>query len=140
MSNISTLVSTLDQKRQELARIEIELKQVQQQRLGLLAEEMGFASTDDLVHELAAFVSPDLAAAIKGEKGAFRHKVKHPLGIHGRPRKRRASVSGELREKIASELRAGTRTAIDIARSFDVSTSLVNQLKKKLGLTAKRRA
>jgi len=48
MSDISSLVSTLDQKRQELARIEIELKQAQRQRLETLAGDMGFQNTDEL--------------------------------------------------------------------------------------------
>jgi hypothetical protein len=141
MSDISSLVSTLDQKRQELARIEIELKQAQRQRLETLAGDMGFQNTDELIVGLAAFASPALTAAIRARDSA--REFRSPAGAShavSRARKSRATVSDETREKLTAELKNGTRRAADIAEMFGVSTSLVNQLKQKLGLTKKRRA
>jgi hypothetical protein len=140
MSDISSLVSTLDQKRQELARIEIELRQAQRQRLETLAGDMGFRNTDELIIELAAFASPALTAAIRARATA--RELRSPAGIsHGgsQARKSRATVNDETREKLTAELKTGTRRAAEIAEMFGVSTSLVNQLKQKLGLTKKRR-
>jgi hypothetical protein len=138
MSDISILVSTLDQKRQELARMEIELKQAQRQRLQNLAAEMGFQSTDELIQELAPFASPALAGAIRDLDGAQASNGKHLPRAPAGARKPRAMVNDETRHKLANELKAGRRTAAEIAKMFDVSSSLVNQLKGKLGLTRKR--
>jgi hypothetical protein len=139
MSDLSSLLSTLDQKRQELTRIESELKQAQSQRLGNLAAELGFKDTDELIRELAAFASAKLAAAIRNEGEILGRDTKRSHRLALPPRKRRAVVNSEMRDKLGAELKARTRTAAEIATMFGVSASLVNQVKRSLGLVQKRR-
>lgn len=138
MPDIVNLQSTLDQKRQELARLEAELKTAQRDSLSRLPAEYGFDSADSLIQALAEFASAPLQSAIAAALDSGRA----PRGFAKPPaeggRKKRVTVSDELRESIAEELKRGTLGANEVALKFNVSASTVNQLKQRLGLTRAR--
>lgn len=134
MADIINLQSTLDQKRQELAQLEAELKAAQRTRLSSLPAEFGFDSADSLIAALAEFASPRMQAALSTR--AFRGPAAASIGE--RARKKRVTITDEMREKIAAEIKRGTMRANDIAAKFDVSSSTVNQLKQRLGATRAR--
>lgn len=138
MADILNLQTTLDQKRQELARLEAELKHAQRERLQHLASEHGFDSTDDLIRALAEFASPGLRATLGDADASGRALQRSAAPAAGGTRKKRVTVSDALREQIATELRRGALGALEIAAKFDVSASTVNQMKQKLGLTRAR--
>ena len=138
MADIVNLQTTLDQKRQELARLEAELKAAQRETLARLPADYGFDSADALIRALAEFASPRMQAAVAGAfSGAPRSLSAPPEGE--RSRKKRVTVTDDLREQIAAEIKQGTLSANEIAAKFDVSSSTVNQLKQRLGLTRTRK-
>lgn len=136
MPDIANLQSTLDQKRQELARLEAELQAAQRATLSRLPADAGFDSADSLIRALAEFASPRLQAAVASAFGNQRGGS--AASGDERSRKKRVTVTDELREQIAAEIKRGELGANEIASKFDVSASTVNQLKQRLGLTRAR--
>jgi transposase-like protein len=57
-----------------------------------------------------------------------------------RARRKRADISDQQRAQIVAELKKGQQTALELAKAFDVTTSTINQLKQRFGLTRKRGA
>lgn len=137
MVELGQLQSTLEQKRQELARLEAELLAAQRAKLVNLAADHGFETTDALIFALAEHASPALRSIVS--------KKTDPVGAPSvtnperrRPRKQRAQITEILRQQIIAELKRGSLISSDIAAKFGVSTSSVNQMKHQNGLTRKR--
>lgn len=136
MAEQLSLITGLDQKRQELARLELELKQAQRVRLEKLYVETGFLTPDELILALAEHAGPEIKNALFsiGTPAAESQGARVSARTHA-PRRPRAVVTESLRKQLAKELRGGRMTARQIASKFGVSASLVNQMKRKLGLT-----
>lgn len=133
MSELAQLQTALDQKRQELSRLENELKSAQREKLSRLPSEHGYETADELIQALAEFASPQVQAALRTTSAAHAPggRVKHE-------RKKRVVISDALRQKIAAEIERGRMIAAEIASKFDVSVSTINQMKQKLGAVKKR--
>jgi hypothetical protein len=132
MSKIGTLQAALDQKRQELTRLELELCAAQRQRLPEIHCEYGFQTIDELIKALAEFASPSLRTAIQKCLSTGKGS---PQNTTSKIRKKRAVITDEMKDKIRVALARQSEVAADIAKHFNVSVSAVNQLKRKLGLT-----
>lgn len=141
MQQLVQLQSTLDQKRQELARLEAELNAMRRQNLLDLASQNGFESTDALIIALAEFASPEIARIFsqQSKTGGRTSPPKVPA-YHSKKRKKRAAISEDLLSKVLAEIKRGALVAAEIADKFGISVSAVNQIKRRNGLTRPKKS
>ncbi len=140
MQDLNKLQSQLEQKRQELARLEAELVQARREKLAKIAPENGFGSTDELILALFDLLTPEMMANL-----TKKHELSSPPESRSayhrgqKGRKKRAFINDGIRQQIIAELTRNAMNAADIAAKFGVSVSAVNQLKRRHGLTKRRK-
>jgi hypothetical protein len=109
-------------KRAELEQLEQQIKEAQEKETQELLNKVNALPAQFGVETIDAFL--DLVNRVTGRKSASK----------------RARISKEIKEKITSALKAGTKTAKELAAEFNVSVPSVNALKKVAGLTKARKA
>jgi len=137
MTDASANQLILYRKRQELAKLEAELKAAQRERLPQIAQELGLPSTDELILSLAEFATPALRDVLQRWKSTER--ADRWAGSGGSYRKRRALITPELRERIIREIKLSGKTAAEIAKQFGISASSVNNMKQRFRLTHRKK-
>ena len=120
--------SRLATSHDEVLTLKKQLKAAEEKLFSTLPEQLGLQTVDDLIVVLAKYASPPMQALVK-------YNSNNTVIVTSR---RRKAISHERRSQIIEALKLGTDSADQIARTFDVSTSAVNQIKGRAGLTVKR--
>ena len=146
MSNLNSLRETLARKQAELASLEAELRSAQAAQFTGLPAQLGLESIDAVIRALAPHASPRLKGALAK---AFGGKLPAPVVVEapveskpapaakGGERRKRTTVTPELKDAIVQALQAG-KTANVVAEECGVSPATVNNIKRAAGLTKKR--
>ncbi len=126
------LTPKLQQLADYKAKVEKLEKSVMEERDGMLRRlhtEVGFATREELI------------AALRGLKGGGARRGRKP----GRPagtgkggRKKRVTITPQMRESIVAAAKAG-ETGAAIAKKFGISLPSVQNIKRDAGLTKKRK-
>jgi hypothetical protein len=140
MADIKALLENFRKKREELHKLEAELKTAEARQFKVLPKEVGLTSVDALIRALARHASPRMKAALKaalgGEKPAARAaKPKPPAKARKRTR---AKITDAIRAKVIGAVKAGGKTAGKIAKECGISVPSVANIKKAAGLTRKK--
>jgi DNA-binding NarL/FixJ family response regulator len=145
MSNLNSLRETLARKQAEVANLEQELRSAQAAQFTGLPAQLGLDSIDAVIKALAPHASPRLKGALSK---AFGGKLPAPVAaeapVESGPapaakgeRRKRTTVTPELKDAIVQALQAGKTTGV-VAAECGVSPATVNNIKRAAGLTKKR--
>jgi DNA-binding NarL/FixJ family response regulator len=145
MSNLNSLRETLARKQAELSSLEQELRAAQAAQFSELPAQLGVETIDDVIKMLAPHASPRLKGALAKAFGgklpapAVEAAVesKSPAPAAQRERRKRTTVTPELKDAIVQALQAG-KTSNEVATECGVSPATVNNIKRAAGLTKKR--
>lgn len=148
MSNLNSLRETLARKQAEVASLEQELRAAQTAQFTELPAKLGLDSIDAVIKALAPHASPRLkgalAKAFGGKLPVSAVAIETPVdakpaaaAVPARERRKRATVTPELKDAIVLALQAG-KTATAVAEECGVSPATVNNIKRAAGLTKKR--
>ena len=149
MSNLNSLRETLARKQAEVASLEQELRAAQTAQFTELPAKLGLDSIDAVIKALAPHASPRLkgalAKAFGGKLPVSAVAIETPVDskpaaadpVPARERRKRATVTPELKDAIVLALQAG-KTATAVAEECGVSPATVNNIKRAAGLTKKR--
>ncbi len=114
--------------RAEVSRLEEQKQAKRAEVLQGLPAQLGLASIDELIGQLANYASPGLKAAVTA--GQTGQRV---------PRAYRSGrVAPEAKAKIIATLKSG-RKGTDLAREFNISRPMIQYLKKGAGLVKERK-
>jgi hypothetical protein len=149
MSNLNSLRENLARKQAEVASLEQELRAAQTAQFTELPAKLGLDSIDAVIKALAPHASPRLkgalAKAFGGKLPVSAVAIETPVDskpaaaapVPARERRKRATVTPELKDAIVLALQAG-KTATAVAEECGVSPATVNNIKRAAGLTKKR--
>ena len=149
MSNLNSLRENLARKQAEVASLEQELRAAQTAQFTELPAKLGLDSIDAVIKALAHHASPRLkgalAKAFGGKLPVSAVAIETPVDskpaaaapVPARERRKRATVTPELKDAIVLALQAG-KTATAVAEECGVSPATVNNIKRAAGLTKKR--
>jgi hypothetical protein len=143
MPNLLTLQESLAKKQAEVAALENELRTAQAAQFTELPAKLGLDSIDAVIRALAPYASPRLKGALgkvlggNSDGGARRVAVK-PAAEPKAEKRKRATLTPELREQIIKALQAGDKTVGAVATECGVSSATVNNIKRDAGLTKKK--
>ena len=147
MSNLNSLREPLARKQAEVANLEQELIAAQAAQFTELPARLGLDSIDAVIKALAPFASPRLKGALAK---AFGGKLPAPVVVVAAPaeeapaapaakaeRRKRATITPEIKEAVVQALQAGKTTGA-VAAECGVSPATVNNIKRAAGLTKPR--
>lgn len=146
MSNLNSLRENLARKQAEVASLEQELRAAQTAQFTELPAKLGLDSIDAVIKALAPHASPRLKGALaKAFGGKLPASVAMETPVDTKPaapaakreRRKRATVTPELKDAIVLALQAG-KTSSAVAAECGVSPATVNNIKRAAGLTKKR--
>lgn len=120
---LTTKLQELSQYKAKIAELEKAVLAERQAQLQRLHSDLGFATRDELIKALRGAGTPKAKRAVK--KAAPAEK---------KPRRKRTTVTPELRANIEAAVRTGATSAA-IAKQFDVSVPTVQNIKRAAGLT-----
>lgn len=143
MPDLSTLRESLAKKQAEVATLEKELLAAQAARFTDLPAQLGLESVDAVIRALADHASPRLQRALKKFFGTKAVVAARPAAEKAEApvkagRRKRTTITPELKAEIIKALEAGDKTAGEVAAAFGVSGATVNNIKRDAGLTKKR--
>lgn len=144
MSNISALQRAIAKRQADLLKLERELAAEARKQFSSLPKQLGLKSVDALIKALAPYASPRMKALLKGgdafaPKATGTPEKAAPAQKAPRKRRRRATITEEIREGVIAAAKAGDKTNQQIADEFKISVPSVNNIKKAAKLTAKRK-
>ncbi len=143
MPNLVNLQESLAKKQAEVAALENELRAAREAQFTELPAKLGLESIDAVIRALAPHASPRLKGALNQVLGvkepapARRVAAKAEAPAKAEKRKR-TTITPELKEQIVKALQAGDKTVGAVATEFGVSGATVNNIKRDAGLTKKK--
>ncbi len=151
MSTLQTLAQTLEKKKAELAKLEVELHEAREKELTALPAQVGLESVDELIKALAPFASPRMKGLLAGKATSARTSNASAATEKKPAARKRAASTAEnpagrrTRTKITDEIKAQVKTlseegktGAEIAAAVGVSLPSVANIKRELGLTKPR--
>jgi len=145
MTNLHALTQALEKKKAELEKLEQELQETREKELTGLPKQVGLESVDELIKALAPFASPRMKGLLTGGGSGGRRASRAPSAegssqsesAGGDGKRKRARITDEMKEQVKKLVEEG-KTGAEIASAVGISLPSVANIKKALGLTAKR--
>jgi len=137
MSDIDKLQKEYEATQAKLTKLAEDLKSAEAEKFKGLPASVGLSSIDALIKALRPYASPLLKGRLNA---AFAEKPSTASAVAPKGRKRRrVRLTDEDRKKIVEALKAGGKTAAQLAAEFGVSVPTVTNIKADAGLTKKRK-
>lgn len=137
MAELKALIEAHNKKREEMQKLEAEIKDAEAKQYTELPERVGLKSVDALINALAHHASPRLKAILKValDEGKSGLKAAAPKAPAGASKKKRTKITDELRAQVVAAMKEGGKTTNEIAKEFGISVPSVANIKKAAGLT-----